>query len=206
MKYSNLNYLKNLNENQRKSVINLDGPCLIVAGAGSGKTRVLTTRVAHIIKEKKAWPNQILCVTFTNKAASEMRERALKLMPNTTYPPLLATFHKFGLIFLKMNIHLLGRSNTFVIIDTDDKKKIIKNISQDIPFNMVAKEISKYKNNFLSSNDVFNMARDENGKMVAHIYENYIAYLNKNNLVSMTSNLCVEGIVLKHSEPIINLT
>ena len=60
MKYSNLNYLKNLNENQRKSVINLDGPCLIVAGAGSGKTRVLTTRVAHIIKERKAWPNQIL--------------------------------------------------------------------------------------------------------------------------------------------------
>ena len=69
MKYSNLNYLKNLNENQRKSVINLDGPCLIVAGAGSGKTRVLTTRVSHIIKERKAWPNQILCVTFTNKAA-----------------------------------------------------------------------------------------------------------------------------------------
>ena len=69
MKYSNLNYLKNLNENQRKSVINLDGPCLIIAGAGSGKTRVLTTRVAHIIKEGKAWPNQILCVTFTNKAA-----------------------------------------------------------------------------------------------------------------------------------------
>jgi DNA helicase-2/ATP-dependent DNA helicase PcrA len=73
MKYSNLNYLKNLNENQRKSVIDLGGPCLIVAGAGSGKTRVLTTRVAHIIKERKAWPNQILCVTFTNKAAKKCK-------------------------------------------------------------------------------------------------------------------------------------
>ena len=80
MKYSNLNYLKNLNENQRKSVINLDGPCLIIAGAGSGKTRVLTTRVAHIIKERKAWPNQILCVTFTNKAAREMQNRVSKLL------------------------------------------------------------------------------------------------------------------------------
>ena len=85
MKYSNLNYLKNLNENQRKSVINLDGPCLIVAGAGSGKTRVLTTRVAHIIKERKAWPNQILCVTFTNKAAREMQAGIYFLLYITTF-------------------------------------------------------------------------------------------------------------------------
>ena len=75
MEKSNSNYLKNLNENQHKSVINIDGPCLIVAGAGSGKTKVLTTRVAHILKTKKAWGNQILCVTFTNKAAKEMQNR-----------------------------------------------------------------------------------------------------------------------------------
>ena len=69
------NYLSNLNNNQKEAIINLEGPCLIVAGAGSGKTKVLTTRVVHIIKEKKAWPNQILCVTFTNKAAREMQKR-----------------------------------------------------------------------------------------------------------------------------------
>ena len=69
------NYLSNLNNNQKEAVTNPDGPCLIVAGAGSGKTKVLTSRVIHIIKEKKAWPNQILCVTFTNKAAKEMQNR-----------------------------------------------------------------------------------------------------------------------------------
>ena len=73
------NYLSNLNKNQKEAIINLDGPCLIVAGAGSGKTKVITSRVVHIIKEKKAWPNQILCVTFTNKAAREMQNRIAKL-------------------------------------------------------------------------------------------------------------------------------
>ena len=73
MEISKLNYLGNLNKNQKEAIINIDGPCLIVAGAGSGKTRVLTSRVVHIIKERKAWPNQILCVTFTNKAAREMQ-------------------------------------------------------------------------------------------------------------------------------------
>ena len=72
------NYLDKLNKNQKEAIINPDGPCLIVAGAGSGKTKVLTTRVVHIIKEKKAWPNQILCVTFTNKAAKEMQNRVMQ--------------------------------------------------------------------------------------------------------------------------------
>ena len=75
MEISKRNYLAHLNKSQKEAIIDLDGPCLIVAGAGSGKTKVLTTRVVHIIKEKKAWPNQILCVTFTNKAAREMQNR-----------------------------------------------------------------------------------------------------------------------------------
>ena len=79
MEISKQNYLEYLNKNQKEAIIGLDGPCLIVAGAGSGKTKVLTSRVVHIIKEKKAWPNQILCVTFTNKAAKEMQKRVSKL-------------------------------------------------------------------------------------------------------------------------------
>ena len=75
MKISNKNYLDQLNDRQSEAITHLDGPCLIVAGAGSGKTRVLTSRVVEIIKKKKAWPNQILCVTFTNKAAREMQNR-----------------------------------------------------------------------------------------------------------------------------------
>ena len=80
MEISKQNYLANLNKNQKEAVIDLDGPCLIVAGAGSGKTKVLTSRVVHIIKQKKAWPNQILCVTFTNKAAKEMQNRIADLL------------------------------------------------------------------------------------------------------------------------------
>ena len=77
-------YLNNLNKNQEEAIINLDGPCLVVAGAGSGKTKVLTSRVAHLIKEKKAWPNQILCVTFTNKAAREMQNRIANYLNEKT--------------------------------------------------------------------------------------------------------------------------
>ena len=80
MEISKQNYLAHLNKNQKEAIIDLEGPCLIVAGAGSGKTRVLTSRVVHIIKEKKAWPNQILCVTFTNKAAREMQNRILNFL------------------------------------------------------------------------------------------------------------------------------
>ena len=80
MEISKQNYLAHLNKNQKEAIIDLEGPCLIVAGAGSGKTRVLTSRVVHIIKEKKAWPNQILCVTFTNKAAREMQNRIADLL------------------------------------------------------------------------------------------------------------------------------
>ena len=80
MEISKQNYLTDLNKSQQEAILNLDGPCLIVAGAGSGKTRVLTTRLAHIINSKKAWANQILCVTFTNKAAKEMQSRVLTYM------------------------------------------------------------------------------------------------------------------------------
>ena len=94
MEISKKNYLDNLNTNQKKAIVNLEGPSLIVAGAGSGKTKVLTTRVVHIIKEKKAWPNQILCVTFTNKAAKEMQNRITSsLNEKISSLPWLGTFH-----------------------------------------------------------------------------------------------------------------
>jgi len=195
-----MDFLKDLNPSQYKGATHIDGALLILAGAGSGKTKTITSRLAYLLS-LGIDPKSTLTLTFTNKASTEMRERALKLIKSNSYP-LLSTFHKFGLIFLKMNIHLLGRDKTFVIIDTDDKKRIIKNISQDLPIPFVAREISKYKNNFLSSNDVFNMARDENGKMVAHIYENYIAYLNKNNLVDFDDLLLLTYKILDEFDEI----
>ena len=176
-----MNFLDEVNPSQYEAATHIDGSLLILAGAGSGKTKTITSRLAYLLS-LGIDPQSTLTLTFTNKAASEMRERAMRLI-SAPYPPLLSTFHKFGLLFLKMNIHLLNRSNTFVIIDTDDKKRIIKNISQELPIPLVAKEISKFKNNFLTPNEIFAMAKDDNSKKLSHIYENYIAYLDKNNLV-----------------------
>jgi len=125
------NYLNNLNENQKKAVIDVDGPCLVVAGAGSGKTKVLTTRVTHIIKQKKAWPNQILCVTFTNKAAKEMQNRiTTTLNEKVSSLPWLGTFHSVCAKLLRKHPEAVGLNSRFTIIDQEDQLRLIKNISK----------------------------------------------------------------------------
>jgi len=121
--------LENLNKEQKEAVLSTEGPNLIVAGAGSGKTRVLTTRLAHIINTKKAWANQILCVTFTNKAAKEMQNRVLKYVSEkSTAVPWLGTFHSISVKFLRRHAEAIGLKGNFTIIDTDDQKKIVRNI------------------------------------------------------------------------------
>ena len=181
MKYSNLNYLKNLNENQRKSVINLDGPCLIVAGAGSGKTRVLTTRVAHIIKERKAWPNQILCVTFTNKAAKEMQVRVSKLLyKQATAIPWLGTFHSISAKILRKHAAAVNLNSNFTIIDRDDQLRLIKNICKAENINtkklspqFIIVTIDKWKNKGLYPKNVITKKKDIWEKEILNIYKIY---------------------------------
>ena len=117
--------LNNLNAEQKKAVLDTEGPNLIVAGAGSGKTRVLTTKLAYIISEKRAWPNQILCVTFTNKAAREMQNRVLKFIKGeNSAVPWLGTFHSISVKFLRRHAEAIGFKSNFTILDTDDQKKI----------------------------------------------------------------------------------
>ena len=181
MKYSNLNYLKNLNENQRKSVINLDGPCLIVAGAGSGKTRVLTTRVAHIIKERKAWPNQILCVTFTNKAAQEMQVRVSKLLyKQATAIPWLGTFHSISAKILRKHASAVNLNSNFTIIDRDDQLRLIKNIckAENIDIKKLSPQfiiaiIDKWKNKGLFPNNVVTKKGEIWEKGILNVYKIY---------------------------------
>jgi len=179
-----MKFLDELNDSQRKAATHIDGALLILAGAGSGKTKTITTRLAYLIS-LGIDPASTLTLTFTNKAANEMRERALSMLESQqiAHPPLLSTFHKFGLLFLKLYIHLLNRDNGFVIIDTDDQKKIIKQISSDLPPNFIAKEISKYKNSFLTPEEVYSLATENIYKNLAHIYEKYQKYLLENNLV-----------------------
>ncbi len=116
MKFIKQNYLDNLNQKQKEAIINLDGPCLIVAGAGSGKTKVLTSRVAYIIKNKKAWPSQVLCVTFTNKAAREMQNRIISaLNEKVSSLPWLGTFHSVSAKILRRHAEAVGLNSRFTI-------------------------------------------------------------------------------------------
>ena len=133
--------LDNLNSVQKKAVLDTEGPNLIVAGAGSGKTRVLTTKLAYIISKKKAWPNQILCVTFTNKAAKEMQNRVLDLIKGENNAvPWLGTFHSISVKFLRRHAEAIGFKSNFTILDTDDQKKLVRKICE--AENIDAKKIS----------------------------------------------------------------
>jgi len=195
-----MDFLNELNEAQKEAATHIDGALLILAGAGSGKTKTITTRLAYLLS-LGIDPANTLTLTFTNKAASEMRERALKMIGNSTvHPPLLSTFHKFGLMFLKLYIHLLNRKNTFVIIDSDDQKKILKSISTDLPLPFVSKEISKYKNSFLNADEIFSLAKDSTYKKLAHIYDKYQKYLLENNLVDFDDLLLLTYTILNEND------
>jgi len=154
--------LENLNKEQKAAVLSTEGPNLIVAGAGSGKTRVLTTRLAHIINTKKAWPNQILCVTFTNKAAKEMQSRVLKYVSEkSTAVPWLGTFHSISVKFLRRHAEAIGLKGNFTIIDTDDQKKIVRNICKAVDIDakkitpqFILSFIDKWKNKGLLPEDI----------------------------------------------------
>ncbi|KYJ86652.1 ATP-dependent helicase [Sulfurovum riftiae] len=197
--------LNELNPSQREAVEHIDGAMLILAGAGSGKTKTLTARLAYLVGEVGIDPANTLTLTFTNKAASEMRERALKLMPTkVSYPPLLCTFHKFGLLFLKFHIEKLGRSNNFVIIDSDDKKRLLRSIAKalkiDLNLSFIASEISKYKNSLLTPEVVLEKAELPDYKKVAKIYEQYQANIEENNLVDFDDLLMLTYRILDENE------
>lgn len=194
-----------LNNSQASAVRQTEGPVLILAGAGSGKTTTIVSRLAYLVEGLGIPASNTLTLTFTNKAAKEMRERASSMMNNPAYPPLLCTFHKFGLLFLKFNIHLLNRQNNFVVIDTDDKKRIIKKINSEIPTPLIASEISRYKNSLLTPDDAYKQAEFFNYQQIAKIYEEYETYLLENNLVdfddliALTFRLLDENPELAHA-------
>ena len=196
--------LNELNEAQLEAVKEVKRPVLILAGAGSGKTKTITSRLAYLIGEIGIDPSSTLTLTFTNKAATEMRERAMSLLQEAkaplTYPPLLCTFHKFGLLFLKFHIAKLGRKNSFVVIDTDDKKRIIKSFGADVPVALVASEISRYKNSLISPQVAWDKAEQKNYKTIAQVYEKYEAYIAQNNLVDFDDLLALTYKILDENE------
>ena len=181
MKTIKQNYLSNLNKNQIEAIINPDGPCLVVAGAGSGKTKVLTSRVVHIIKEKKAWPNQILCVTFTNKAAKEMQNRiASTLNEKVSSLPWLGTFHSVCAKLLRRHPESVGLNSRFTIIDQEDQLRLIKNISkaENIDVKKIAPKfilsfINQWKNKGLLPEKVITKKTVPLEKAILNVYKFY---------------------------------
>ena len=182
-------YLINLNEKQQEAVLQLDGPLLIVAGAGSGKTKVLTSRIAHIIKTHKAFPNQILAVTFTNKAAKEMQIRVSKLLrKEATGLPWLGTFHSISAKILRKHSEAVGLKSNFTIIDQDDQNRLIKNIckAENIDIKKISPKyilavIDKWKNKGFYPEDVIlkkNEILERNFLSIYKIYQQKLIDLN----------------------------
>ena len=178
-----------LNDRQKEAVLHTDGPLLILAGAGSGKTRVLTHRIAYLIAEKGVNPWNILAITFTNKAAHEMRERVDKLVGFGSESIWVSTFHSACVRILRRHIDNLGYDTNFTIYDTDDQKSLMKDVCRKLNIDTkVYKErsllaqISHAKDELLTPDDMeMKAAGDYNMKKVASVYREYQAALRKNN-------------------------
>ena len=177
----NKDYLKNLNDAQKEAVLHLDGPLLIVAGAGSGKTKVLTSRIANIIEEKKAFPNQILAVTFTNKAAKEMQNRVSKILGSTAVGlSWLGTFHSICAKLLRKHASAANLNSNFTIVDTDDQIRLIKNIckAENIDIKQLSPRfilaiIDRWKNKGFYPDEVVINKKDLYEKTILPLYKIY---------------------------------
>ena len=177
----NNDYLKNLNKAQKEAVLHLEGPLLIVAGAGSGKTKVLTSRIANIIKEKKAFPNQILAVTFTNKAAKEMQNRVSKILGSAAIGlSWLGTFHSICAKLLRKHASAAGLNSNFTIIDADDQIRLIKNIckAENVDIKQLAPRfilalIDRWKNKGYYPSEVIINNKDIYEKTILPLYKIY---------------------------------
>ena len=193
-----MSILNELNENQRKAAEKIEGPVLILAGAGSGKTRTVTYRIAHMIKEKNISPLNILALTFTNKAAREMKERAEELIgEENSYNLVVSTFHSFAVRILKTYSERIGYGRNFNIYDVDDQKSIITkikkemNIKDDIAPGRIANRISKLKEDGVGLNEV---SRQLDLKIPANrlfydIYKKYDEVLKANNAMDFSDLL-----------------
>ena len=200
----NSDYLKNLNEAQKQAVLSLDGPLLIVAGAGSGKTKVLTSRIAHIIKNKKAFPNQILAVTFTNKASKEMQDRVSKILGSSAVGlSWLGTFHSICAKLLRKHASAVNLNSNFTIVDTDDQIRLIKNIckAENIDVKQISPRyviaiIDKWKNKGFYPSEVKINSKDIYEKIILPVYKIY-----QSKLIEL--NACDFGDLSLHSVKIL---
>ena len=182
-----MDYLDKLNDKQKEAVLHMEGPCLVIAGAGSGKTKVLTTRIANLI-DSGVNDYNILAITFTNKAAREMKERLDVLVPNNN--AFVGTFHSFGVRVIRENYEALGLQKTFTILDSDDVTSVIKKIMKDKDIDTkecapayIRNRISFIKNENLSIAEIEKFFNTPPEKIAYEVYKEYIKILKINNSV-----------------------
>ena len=183
--------LKGLNDKQYEAVVNTEGPCLVIAGAGSGKTKVLTHKIAYLMKEKNILPWNILAITFTNKAAKEMKERIELLVGDAAKDMWIGTFHSICVRILRKFIDRIGFDSSFIIFDTSDQKTMVKQILKDLQLDeklfsdrTVMSEISNAKNEMLEPEQYQARAHgDFRKEKIAQVYERYQNRLKENNAI-----------------------
>ena len=202
--------LEGLNDKQYEAVTNTEGPCLVIAGAGSGKTKVLTHKIAYLIKEKDVKPWNILSITFTNKAANEMKERIVNLVGDVATDIWMGTFHSICVRILRRFIDRIGFDNSFIIFDTSDQKTLVKNCLKDLGiddklFNdrSVLSEISNAKNEMLTPESYAARANgDFRKEKISTVYELYQKRLKENNAIDFDDIINYTIEILQDNEDI----
>ena len=199
--------LSTLNPEQQEAASHFTGPILILAGAGSGKTRVLTHRVAHLVMEHGINPGNIIAVTFTNKATEEMRNRLLQLLGSAAEHLWISTFHSGALRILRRHASLVGFTNDFVVYDQDDAKALVKNICKTLNINekehppaKFLRAIDRAKNELLDPEDVFKRAKSQDSRLAAEVYDHFQRELKKNNAMDF-GDLLFKAVRLFESHP-----
>ena len=203
--------LSTLNEPQRQAVLCTEGPLLVLAGAGSGKTRVLTYRIAHILDSTDAAPWEILAITFTNKAAAEMRERLAGLVGYRARGMWVSTFHSMCVRIIRANAELLGFTENFTIYDDADSKRLVKDIMAELdidpkrfPVNALRNRISQAKNELIVPGDFADRTVDPVGKQAARVYKRLQERLKAANALDFDDLLLYAYLLLKHHEDVLD--
>ncbi|MBQ2910463.1 MAG: UvrD-helicase domain-containing protein [Bacilli bacterium] len=203
--------ISSLNDRQKEAVLYNDGPLLIIAGAGAGKTKTLTTKIAYLIEEENVNPHNILAITFTNKAAKEMKDRLYMLVGDLAKKLQVSTFHSFGLKLLRENYDALGYDKNFVIMDSDDSLTVVKKIIKDMGYDpkiynprAIRNKISSCKNEMTSPEAYEKYAVSEYEKVVQQVYAKYETKLQRNNSVDFDDLLLLPIELFKKNPDILN--
>ncbi|MEO0641120.1 MAG: UvrD-helicase domain-containing protein, partial [Bacteroidota bacterium] len=202
-----MDFLKDLNESQREAVVNVDGPQMVIAGAGSGKTRVLTYRLAFILDQGLADPQELLALTFTNKAAREMKERIFKLVGAPAKSIVMGTFHSIFSRILRVEADRIGYTSAYTIYDSDDQQRMLKTLLKERKMDdkvykprVLSNAIGMAKNRLISPKEYQENAVDDFNLKVAQIYQAYEERLFKSNAMDF-DDLLIKPILLFQGHP-----